>query len=187
MAEPRIHLEGAREKPLEFSGETTLSGADLGGDPLISVSPVRMSGTITPIDQEYLLDGELSWSGELACSRCVSPYAFSEAIPLHLRLRKRPAAPGKPEKIRAAEAEDQEIEVDPGEVDVVSFDEPVLPFGEIAREQVLMALPMKPLCREDCRGLCPECGRDRNVSECSCETRPVDPRLEVLKSLKQEV
>jgi uncharacterized protein len=185
MAEPRIHLEGAREKPLEFSGETTLSGADLGGDPLISVSPVRMSGTITPMDQEYLLDGELSWSGELACSRCVSPYAFSEAIPLHLRLRKRPAAPGKPEKIRAAEAEDQEIEVDPGEVDVVSFDEPVLPFGEIAREQVLMALPMKPLCREDCRGLCPTCGEDMNVTECGCAGQAADPRWEALRLLKK--
>jgi uncharacterized protein len=188
MAEPRIHLEGAREKPLEFSGETTLSGAELGGDPLVSLSPIRMSGTITSVDENYLLDGELTWSGELDCSRCVAPYAFSEAVPLHLRLRKRPAAPGgKPEKGRSAEGEGEEREVDPAEIDVVFFDEPVLPFDEIAREQVLMALPMKPLCRDDCRGLCPQCGRDRNVSECSCETRPVDPRLEVLKSLKQEV
>ena len=185
MTEPRIHLEGAREKPLEFSGETTLSVADLGGDPLVSLSPVRMSGIVTHVDAEYLLDGELAWSGELACSRCVTPYEFSEAIPLHLRLRKRPA-PAKPEKGRGTEPE-EEREVDPAELDVVTFDEPILPFDEIAREQVLMALPMKPLCREDCRGLCPECGKDRNVAECSCETRPVDPRLEVLKSLKQEV
>ena len=185
MTEPRIHLEGAGEKPLEFSGETTLSVVDLGGDPLVSLSPVRMSGVISAVDAEYLLDGEVAWSGELSCSRCVSPYAFSEAIPLHLRLRKRPA-PAKPEKGRNAEPE-EEREVDPAELDVVAFDEPVLPFDEIAREQVLMALPMKPLCREDCRGLCPECGKDRNVVECSCETRPVDPRLEVLKSLKQEV
>jgi uncharacterized protein len=187
MSEPRIHLEGAREKPLEFSGETTLSVADLGGDPLVSISPVRTSGTITWVSDEYLLDGELGWSGDLTCSRCVSPYAFSEALPVHLRLRKRPASPGKPEKGRAGDAEGEESEMDPGELDLVFFDEPVLPLDDIAREQVLMALPMKPLCREDCRGLCPSCGRDRNVSECSCETRPVDPRLEVLKSLKQEV
>jgi len=187
MPEPRIHLEGAREKPLEFSGETTISVADLGGDPLVSISPVRMSGTITAVDAEYLLDGELTWSGELDCSRCVTPYAFSEAIPLHLRLRRRPAPAAKPEKSGTVEGEGEELETDPAEIDVVGFDEPVLPFDEIAREQVLMALPMKPLCREDCLGLCPQCGRDRNVSECSCDTRPVDPRLEVLKSLKQEV
>ncbi|HET9793249.1 MAG TPA: DUF177 domain-containing protein [Thermoanaerobaculia bacterium] len=184
MPEPRIHLEGAREKPLGFSGETTLSVADLGGDPLVSLSPVRMSGVISRVDEEYLIDGELAWSGELTCSRCVSPYAFAEALPLHLRLRKRPA-PAKPEKGRAGE-EEEESEMDPGELDVVFYDEPILPFDEIAREQVLMALPMKPLCREDCRGLCPQCGKDWNVAECSCES-PVDPRLEVLKNLKQEV
>lgn len=182
MPEPRILLEGAREKPLEFSGETTLSVDDLGGDPLVSLSPVGMSGVIARVDEEYLLDGELTFSGELACSRCVAPYPFSEAIPLHLRLRKRPAA-ARPEKARPDEA-DEELEMDPGELDVVIFDEPVLPLAEIAREQVLMAIPMKPLCREECRGLCPECGKDRNVAECSCDARRVDPRLEVLKSLK---
>ena len=182
MPEPRILLEGAREKPLEFCGETTLSVEDLGGDPLVSLSPVRMDGVITRVDEDYLLEGELTFSGELACSRCVAPYAFAEAISLHLRLRKRPAA-ARPEKGRAEEPE-EEREMDPGELDVVLFDEPILPFGEIAREQVLMAIPMKPLCREECRGLCPECGKDRNVAECSCESRRVDPRLEVLKSLK---
>src|SRR5512146_1248277 len=130
MAEPRILLEGAREKPLEFSGETTFSVDDLGGDLLVSLSPVRIDGTITRVDEEYLLDGELSFSGELACSRCVNPYPFSEA--LALRLRKRPAA-AKPEKGRA-DAEDEDREMDPGELDVVNFDEPILPFSEIARE-----------------------------------------------------
>jgi len=52
MPEPRILLEGAREKPLEFSGETTLSVEDLGGDPLVSLSPVRMDGVITPVDED---------------------------------------------------------------------------------------------------------------------------------------
>jgi uncharacterized protein len=183
MSEPRILLEGAREKPLEFSGETTLPVADLGGDPLVSLSPVRMGGTITAVDEDYLLDGELTFSGELACSRCLAPYAFSEALPLHLRLRKRPASTARPDKARP-DGEEEEREIDAAELDVVFFDEPVLPFSEIAREQVLMAIPMKPLCREECRGLCPECGKDRNVAECSCDARRVDPRLEVLKSFK---
>jgi uncharacterized protein len=47
-----------------------------------------------------------------------------------------------------------------------------------------MAIPMKPLCREDCRGLCPECGADWNAGDCACEKTKVDPRLEVLKGLK---
>jgi uncharacterized protein len=181
MSEPRIPLEGAREKPLEFSGETTIPVADLGGEPLVSLSPVRMSGTVTAVDEDYFLEGELTFSGELACARCLVPYAFSEALPLHLRLRKR-TAPARPEKGRAEEGE--ELEMDAAELDVVAFDEPILPFSEIAREQVLMAIPMKPLCREECRGLCPECGKDRNAADCGCDARRVDPRLEVLKSFK---
>ena len=187
MSEPRILLEGAREKPLPFSAETTLSVEELGGDPLVSISPVRTEGVISAVDAEFLLEGEMTWSGELACSRCLSPYPFSEALPLHLRLRQRPAPALLPEKGRGGAEEEEEREVDPAELDVVLYDEPVLPMAEIAREQVLMALPMKPLCREACRGLCPVCGKDRNAEECSCETRPVDPRLEVLKSFKQEV
>ena len=129
----------------------------------------------------------MTWSGELACSRCLSAYPFSEALRLHLRLRKRPVAAARPEKGRGGETEEDEREMDPGELDVVLYDEPVLPLADIAREQVLMALPMKPLCREECRGLCPVCGKDWNLDACSCETRPVDPRLEVLKSFKHEV
>jgi uncharacterized protein len=156
----------------------------LGGDPLVSIDPVRMRGTITFVDPEYHLDAEIPLSAEFACGRCLEPYRFEETLPVRLRLRKRPEPPRRPEKDRAGE---DDVEIDPSDLDVVLYEEPVVPFDDIVREQVLMAIPMKPLCREDCRGLCPECGRDRNVSECSCETRPVDPRLEVLKSLKQEV
>ena len=52
------------------------------------------------------------------------------------------------------------------------------------REQFYLALPMKPLCREDCRGLCPVCGINRNRETCSCQATWVDPRLEALKSFK---
>jgi uncharacterized protein len=184
MSEPRIPLEGAREKPLQFFGETTLSVESLGGDPLVSISPVQMRGTITAIDSEYLLDAEVAFSGELTCSRCVSPYAFSESVPVHLRLRKRPGPPPRAEKPRPVAVVEEEREMDPGELDVVLLDQPVLPFEDIAREQVLMAIPMKPLCRDDCRGLCPNCGADWNAGDCLCEKNTLDPRLEVLKSLK---
>ena len=183
MPEPRIPFEAAQEKPLEFFGETTLPVDSLGGDPLVSIGPVRMQGVVTFVDPDYLLDADVSFSGELTCSRCVSPYGFSESVPVHLRLKKRPPAP-RPEKVRAGSRLEEEAEMDPEELDVVPYDEAVLPFDDIAREQVLMALPMKPLCREECRGLCPECGADWNAGECACDKAKIDPRLEVLKSLK---
>ena len=51
------------------------------------------------------------------------------------------------------------------------------------REQFYLALPMQPLCRPDCQGLCPSCGIDRNVDTCQCKTEWIDPRLSVLKTL----
>jgi uncharacterized protein len=52
------------------------------------------------------------------------------------------------------------------------------------REQFYLALPMKPLCREDCKGLCPICGVNRNRETCSCRSEWVDPRMEALRKLK---
>ena len=178
MSEPRIALEGAREKPLPFSGETALDAPSLGGDPLVSIGPARMEGVLTWVDPDYLLDGQVSFSGELICSRCVTPDRFSESVPVHLRLRRAVSGEGPREETP------DELRIDPDELDVVFYDEPILPFREIVREQVLMAIPMKPLCREDCKGLCPTCGADENAGECGCEKAAADPRWEVLKSLK---
>jgi uncharacterized protein len=185
MSEPRIPFEGAQEKPLDFFGETTLSVDSLGGDPLVSIGPVRMRGTITFVDPEYHLDAEIPLSAEFACARCLAPYRSEETLPVRLRLRKQPEPPRRPEKARpGAPPAEEELEIDAADLDVVLYGEPVLPFDDIVREQVLMAIPMKPLCREDCRGLCPECGADWNTGDCACEKTKIDPRLEVLKGLK---
>jgi uncharacterized protein len=58
-------------------------------------------------------------------------------------------------------------------------------LNELMREQFYLALPMKPLCREDCRGLCPQCGTNLNLGGCECDTGWHDPRLAPLKDLKR--
>lgn len=58
---------------------------------------------------------------------------------------------------------------------------------EIAREQILLNLPLKPVCRSDCKGLCPTCGVNRNRIECSCRPDEIDPRLEPLLALKKKM
>lgn len=57
-------------------------------------------------------------------------------------------------------------------------------LSPLIREQLLLALPTKPLCRDDCRGLCPVCGANRNLTACQCSTAVPDPRLAVLRSFK---
>ena len=118
----------------------------------------------------------------MECSRCLAEYTFSEESQVCLRLHphtRRPAIPA----VRGAKPE-EDLELQEGDLDVVYYDEPMLPIESIVREQVLIAQPMKPLCRLDCRGLCVTCGKDRNSTDCSCEADRVDARLEVLKHLK---
>ena len=57
-------------------------------------------------------------------------------------------------------------------------------ISEIVRESILAALPMKILCRDDCRGLCLKCGQNLNRGQCDCDTTEIDPRLAILAKLK---
>ncbi len=61
----------------------------------------------------------------------------------------------------------------------------ILDLHEVVRQELLLALPLHPLCRPDCRGICPNCGADLNTEPCRCEEKPVDPRWEALAKLKK--
>ena len=78
-----------------------------------------------------------------------------------------------------------EVEQEIGDDDLATayYREGMLDLVELMREQFVLALPMKPLCAEDCRGLCPECGTNLNKGQCGCTPRWEDPRLAALKSL----
>jgi len=65
----------------------------------------------------------------------------------------------------------------------VVSDDGWLDLTPLLREQAWVALPMKPLCRPDCKGLCPQCGANLNLESCTCESVKIDPRLALLKDL----
>ena len=80
-----------------------------------------------------------------------------------------------------------EREVGEEDLDTSVYRDDQIDLNEVLREQFYLALPMKPLCREDCAGLCPKCGTNRNTGTCSCATGFEDPRLAPLRGLKQVV
>lgn len=80
--------------------------------------------------------------------------------------------------------QDEEAELEAADLDESYLGGDVVDLMELVREQLLLALPHKPLCRADCRGLCPRCGVELNHETCSCEDDTVDPRLTVLAGLK---
>ena len=128
-------------------------------------APLVFHGTIENAPPYFHLKGELTASLELVCSRCLAPYNLDFALDIE------EAYTNKPEAIIE---EDDEIGLFEGDdIDIT----PAL------LKALFMELPMHPLCRPDCRGICPDCGADLNQGECACNKDNIDLRLEKLKSL----
>lgn len=116
----------------------------------------------------------------VACSRCINPVRLT----IDERLLVTFLPPNEmPEDTAEATDDEEGTEVPAGDLDVFPFDGEKVDLEPVFREQFVLAVPFAPLCAEDCKGLCPQCGIDRNTNTCHCE-KPVDPRLAALKGLK---
>ncbi len=166
-----LNLEEALEAPVAVSYRVEVPMGRLERPELLVLEPVAFAGTLQEADPGFVLTGTFSVAGEIACSRCLAPVAFSssgEVSWLFAPVHRRPL--------------EDETELTAGDLDVVWYDEFVVPFDPLVEEQLLLELPMKPLCRPDCLGLCPRCGADRNSAPCDCREEG-DDRLAKLKSL----
>jgi len=120
----------------------------------------------------------------VACSRCVEPVKLPIDETLRITFMPRhelPADDGG--ESEAAEAGDDGAQVNEEDLDLFPYEGEAIDVEPLFREQFVLAVPYAPLCREDCKGLCPQCGIDRNTATCACE-KPMDPRLAALKGLK---
>jgi uncharacterized protein len=137
------------------------------------VAPVTLVADLHKDAQKVRLTGRVTATLELDCSRCVEPFA----IPVDSRF----------DMLFLPQSEntgDEEREVKADDLGVSYYQHDVIDLGDVVREQLYLALPMKPLCRDDCRGLCPVCGKNRNHEECTCQAEWIDPRLEPLRKLR---
>lgn len=122
--------------------------------------------------REIRVKGHMAVRMESDCDRCLAAALFP--IDADFDLFYRPEGTG----IRSEEAE-----LGAGEVEIAYYSGDGLELKDILREQVLLALPMQRVCREDCKGICPVCGQDRNSGDCGCEVKLFDDRWAALKNL----
>jgi DUF177 domain-containing protein len=127
---------------------------------------------------EYVVDGTVHFTADFNCSRCVEPYPFANTSNFHVRFRPRPAA--------LVDGEDVEI-TEPEELDVEFYTERSVPLRDLAFEQVQLSIPMKPLCDENCLGLCTQCGANRNRESCRCEESVADARWGGLAEIRDQI
>ena len=170
-----VSLDSVLDEPLRFESALPVAVAAIDREPLVAISPLEISGEVMRIEGGYALSARLVYAGQLECSRCLAPYPFQQEEDFSLVLY--------PKRVLTEE----ETELAKEDLDAVFYDDPVVPLAPIAEERVQMAMPMKPLCREDCKGLCPACGNDLNLGPCAGAHDAVDPRWEALRALKEKV
>ena len=138
-------------------------------------TPLRVEARVTNTGICYLVQGNVEADLALTCSRCLKEYPWHLRAPLHEVYR--PAA--EPDDVGVA-TEESPVSFNDLDEEIRSFNGSEIDLTEAVQEQIVLTLPMKLLCREDCEGICPQCGVDRNEASCKCRNEAVDPRLAAL-------
>ncbi len=168
----RLDLSQIRQPEAPFEA-TYATDRFTGGHQDYTVSlPVVLRMTIYKDKDRFRLAGRVQSLLELDCSRCVERYPLTVDQAFDLRY--------VPQK-DAGDFVEREIDAD--DMAVAFYEEDFIDLRQLLEEQFYLALPMKPLCRPDCRGLCSTCGTNLNLSICGCTDAWVDPRLDALKTL----
>jgi uncharacterized protein len=134
---------------------------------------VRGEVTLVRSNTSILVQGRLETQTEMTCSRCLKPFVLK--IPLKIQEEFYPTI----DIITGARLPKPE---DPGSFTIDEHH--ILDLTEAIRQYIITALPMKPLCKEDCAGLCGTCGKDLNLGDCGCRQEESDPRWAALLKLK---
>ncbi len=167
----KLDLSGVDNQPLEVAETLALEAEEVDRDLLAGVATVELRLSVRRLAGCLAAQGRFAVRGELRCGRCLEPVTWQaeEEVDVELVERQEPAGPDA-----AADEPDREV---------VLLEGGTLDLRQLAAEQVLLALPMRILCRDDCAGLCPHCGGNRNLDG-GCRCRPAtDPRWEGLRDL----
>ena len=139
-------------------------------------APAAVNGKIRLSGNEVFVNGHVETRAQVECDRCLKPVELPVNVDFTL------------EYISDSDYESsQVVELTEAEMSVSVFDGAAIDVDEIVKEQILLAVPTRMLCREDCKGICPECGADRNTGECNCVTNDTDPRWAALKNLTKNL
>ena len=172
-----LSLNLAKIRTAEEQFERVYQPNELGGENDVHsvVAPVSLTFDIHKDKAQFHLVGRVTTTLEMPCSRCLE--AFTVAVDAAFDLRYQPHAEHHAAGEREVEADD---------LDTAYYENDEIDLGQLMQEQFYLGLPMKPLCTDGCKGLCPTCGTNLNRSTCSCHTEWDDPRLAALKALKKE-
>ena len=149
-----------RALDIDLPAKTILGGVHLRG----------LTGTLelTRTPQGSWLDGQLSAEMPAECARCLEPFSLKAILEFQEMFYSPPSKAASPS-------------------DYVVFEDGVMDLEGPIRERLVLNIPLRPLCRPDCRGLCSQCGQNMNQGDCDCQEDVIDPRMAGLAKLKEQL
>ena len=172
-----ISLQQLEQRPVRFKVEIPPDEIEY-DDKTTQVSPLQAEGSAQLLSHsvgEIRVQGNLKVTMTATCDRCVEATAFPIESPFDLVY------------MPTGESAGGEKEVDQAGIEVGFYEGNGLALNDVLREVVLLALPMQLVCDEDCKGICPVCGQNRNQGECGCRQPALDDRWSGLKNFRAEV
>lgn len=168
-----IDLHSFEGRSKEFDFDIFADEIDLDLEDARLRSDVKISGELIRQIAQTDVIGKIAAEIEVNCLRCLEPVADSVSVDYEVSYV-------TPENFGA----EKEQPVDQADLATDVFSGDQIDLTEIAREQILLNLPQQVFCKPDCKGLCPQCGANRNLIDCNCDDNEVDPRWAALKNLK---
>lgn len=164
-----ILLESITADPSELELTAEAAELDLHLDLASLASPVVYNVSAWKIEDEIFLNGTVTYKMQLTCARCLCEFDNAYSYPMDLVLQLVPD-----ERLRETADEDDEFVMISGSRTTYVLDQHL-------RDLIILEQPMKPVCKEDCQGLCAQCGTNLNEQGCNCTIKEDDPRWEALK------
>lgn len=172
----RIEVETLSEKARPFEHTYQPDEVSLDDELARLASEVKVIASARRKREEVRLCGEIKAEVEILCDRCLA----ATRMPLEVEFD----TGFVPQEAEAVKAEN--VELLPEDLGIAAYEGDAVDLDELVREQILLALPSRHLCREECKGLCQECGADLNAGQCSCGQGEADPRWSALAGWKDK-
>jgi uncharacterized protein len=184
----RVNIDEIKEAGLRRSWDVAREATDemVAGDQAgyRARGPLHVDATLEKIERRVLVDAHGKAELTVPCGRCLSPVSVDLPVDFELTLVPREEYADDARGERDDSRSPVSGSFDPVDAEEDVYTGKVIDLDPLVREQLVLALPAYPVCREDCKGLCPVCGTNLNERECGCDRHVPDPRLAGLKNLK---
>ena len=168
-----VDLLSLTDEPLPFEFKIASGDIDLETEGVRIVGDINVVGELSKSAAKTDVKGSINAPVEVDCTRCLTPISRELDIVFDVDFVDKELFP-----------DNKETHLESADLDTDVIEGNELDLSQVVREQILLNIPEQVLCRDDCRGICPTCGKDLNEGDCNCGEKEIDPRWAALKDFK---